>query len=176
MFNTCPQREDKMMRSTYWQELWAHIPSTRKDENANRERRNAPHSVSLPHPAAPPMCTTSVNTTAQGFGRGQGRNVPAWLAREQANTSNNQSQHQGPTSPGRQQQREDPWIVPILVRVNTVNVSGGTPMPISINNRLPCVDFRVGIGVHHSPSLRMLVDSGAAMNTGHLPYHRSIMA
>ena len=49
-------------------------------------------------------------------------------------------------------------------------------MPISINNRLPCVDFQVGIGVHHSLSLRMLVDSGAAMNTGHLKYHRFIMA
>ena len=64
----------------------------------------------------------------------------------------------------------------MLARVHNVMVTGGTPMPISINNNLPCVDFRVGNGAHHSPSLCMLVDSVAAMNTGHLAYHHSVMA
>ena len=63
----------------------------------------------------------------------------------------------------------------MLARVHNVKVTGGTPMPISINNNLLCVDFRVGNGAHHSLSLCMLVDSGTAMNTDHLACHRSVM-
>ena len=94
------------------------------------------------------------------------------MVREQASNPNNQAV---PPSDKRQQQ-SDPWIVPKLARVHNVKVTGGTPMPISINNNLPCIDFRAGNGAHHSLSLCMLVDSGAAINTGHLAYHLSVMA
>ena len=154
------------MRGVYWQELWVHIPSTRKRENSNKDRR------SIPHPVVPPVYTTSTTPTSQGLDRGQGRNTPAWMVRDQASNPINQAV---PLSDKRQQQ-SDPWIVPKLARVHNVKVTGGTPILISINNNLPCVDFRVGNGAHHSPSLYMLVDSGAAMNTGHLTYHRSVMA
>ena len=153
------------MRGVYWQELWAHILSTRKGGNANRDRR------SIHHPVAPPVYTTSATPTAQRLWRDQGRNTLAWIVREQASNLNNQAD-----SPSdKRQQQSDSWIVPMLARVHNVKVTGGTPMPISINNNLLCVDFRVGNGAHHSLSLCMLVDSGTAMNTDHLAYHRSVM-
>ena len=50
-------------------------------------------------------------------------------------------------------------------------------MPINIDNNLPCVDFALG---HESSGnsiyLRMLVDSGAAMNSGNEAYHSQIMS
>ena len=38
-FNSCPQRSDKNVRSIYWQELWCHIPSSRKGDAGERRDR-----------------------------------------------------------------------------------------------------------------------------------------
>ena len=54
----------------------------------------------------------------------------------------------------------------MLVRMNDVNANGIIPMPISINNNLPCVDFKFGSGIIKTPSLHALVDSSAVMNSG----------
>ena len=77
------------------------------------------------------------------------------------NTSNNNNHH---------------WILPILVGVHNSNVVGSTPMAININNNLPCVDFKLGKNNIATSSLRMLVDSGASMNSRNLNYHRSVMS
>ena len=53
----------------------------------------------------------------------------------------------------------------MLVRMNDVNVNGIIPMSISINNNLPCVDFKLGSGSIKTLSLRARVDSSAVMNS-----------
>ena len=64
----------------------------------------------------------------------------------------------------------------MLVGLNDVNAKGITPMSISINTNLPCVDFQLGTGTYKTPCLRALVDSEAAMNSGNLDYHRTVMS
>jgi len=64
----------------------------------------------------------------------------------------------------------------MLVGLHSVNANGLPPMPISIDNKLPCVDLKLGYGSTRTPSLRALVDSGAAMNSGNLSYHREAMS
>ena len=64
----------------------------------------------------------------------------------------------------------------MIVGLNNVNAKGITPMYISINNNLPCVDFHLGTGTCKTPCLRALVDSRAAMTSGNLDYHRTVMS
>ena len=49
-------------------------------------------------------------------------------------------------------------------------------MPISVNNSLPSVSLIIGIHEDEESKMRMLVDTGAAMNTGNLQYHLCIMS
>ena len=49
-------------------------------------------------------------------------------------------------------------------------------MPIGINNSLPSVSLILGIQEDEESKMRMLVDTGAAMNTGNLQYHLWVMS
>ena len=64
----------------------------------------------------------------------------------------------------------------MLVGLDNFNAKGITPMPISNTNNLPCVDFQLGTCTRKTPCLRVLVDSRAAMNSGNLDYHRTVMS
>ena len=101
------------------------------------------------------IASSSNNLGAQhdntALGRGRGINTVAWMNRDP--------------------QQQNPWILPVLVRLNNVNVSVITPIPININNNVPCVDFQLDSGAFKTPSLRILVYSGIAMNSGNLNYH-----
>ena len=48
-------------------------------------------------------------------------------------------------------------------------------MPISINNSLPTIHLTTGLIVDEENKMRMLVGTGAAMNTGNLDYHKWVM-
>ena len=48
-------------------------------------------------------------------------------------------------------------------------------MPISINNSLPSVSILLGLMMEADDGMRMLVDTGAAINSGHLDYHLWVM-
>ena len=49
-------------------------------------------------------------------------------------------------------------------------------MPISINNSLPSVSFLLGLTMEADNGMRMLVDTGVAMNSGYLDYHLWVMS
>ena len=43
----------------------------------------------------------------------------------------------------------EPWFLPIMEKITAMDVATCLPMPIQINNNLPCVDF-----VWRRPNLR----------------------
>ena len=49
-------------------------------------------------------------------------------------------------------------------------------MPIKINNSLPFVCLHLGNPEDDENRMRMLVDTGAAMNTGDLKYYQWVMS
>ena len=64
----------------------------------------------------------------------------------------------------------------ILVRVFNISQAIKKPMPISINNSLPSVTLHLGLLEDEENTMRMLVDTGAAMNSGNLAYHLWVMS
>ena len=49
-------------------------------------------------------------------------------------------------------------------------------MPISINNSLPSVTLHLGLLEDEENTMRMLVNTGAVMNSGNLAYHHWVMS
>ena len=45
------------------------------------------------------------------------------------------------------------------------------PMPISINNSILSINLRIGNPEDDETRIRILVDTGATINTGNLQYH-----
>ena len=64
----------------------------------------------------------------------------------------------------------------IFVRVTNISSSPKKPMPISINNSLLSMCLHLGIPKDDENRMQMLVDTGAAMNTGDLKYHLWVMS
>ena len=111
------------------------------------------------------MNVVTQQSTSGSLGRGQGVTTPSWMS-----SSSSPSESKAPVN-------KNPWTLPILVGVNNISVKGSTPMPINIDKNLPCVDFELDHETgDKSIHLRMLVDSGAAMNSGNRSYHRQIMS
>ena len=107
-------------------------------------------------------------STSGRLGRGQGVNTPSWMSNRRLSSLPKHN-----TAP----ENRNLCILPILVGVNNNSVEGNTTMPINIDNNLPCVDFALGQeSGGNSIHLRMLVDSGAAMNSGNKAYHRQIVS
>ena len=69
----------------------------------------------------------------------------------------------------------EPWFLPIMARITAMDVATCLPMPIQTNNNLPCIDFCLGMTESKELRMWMLVDSGAAMNSGNKNYHRQAM-
>ena len=60
-------------------------------------------------------------------------NIPAWMtARPSASTVDADK----PDS-----SNVEPWFLPIMENITAMDVATCLPMPIQINNNLPCVDF-----------------------------------
>ena len=66
-FNSCPQSAIKSVRLVYWQELWCHIPSTRRQNRETRLNTHAANS-SLNHLGS--------HQDTNGLGRGRSVNTP----------------------------------------------------------------------------------------------------
>ena len=49
-------------------------------------------------------------------------------------------------------------------------------MPISVNNSLPSVSIQFDLKIEEDNGMRMLVDTGVAMNLGYLDYHLWVMS
>ena len=64
---------------------------------------------------------------------------------------------------------------PIFVSVNTLSRATKRSMPVSINDFLPSFNLHLGLLEDEENTMRMLVDTGAAMNSGNLAYHLWVM-
>ena len=76
LFRDCSRNKDPEVRAVYWQELWCHVPSTRKRNTQMREDRPS-HSNNTD---APVMHVATQQSTAGPLGRGQGVNTPSWMS------------------------------------------------------------------------------------------------
>ena len=70
--------------------------------------------------------------------------------------------------------KEARWYA-IFVDVNNVLFNPKSPMPIGINNSLHSVSLILGILEVEENKMSMLVDTGAAMNTGNFDFHMWVM-
>ena len=71
--------------------------------------------------------------------------------------------------------KEARWYA-IFVYVNNVLSNPKKPMHIGINNSLPSVSLILGIREDEENKMRMLMDTGAAMNTGNIDFHMWVMS
>ena len=69
-----------------------------------------------------------------------------------------------------------PRFFPISITVSNINFSNKKLMPLSINNSSPSVQLHVGTTADDGNKERVLVDKGAAMNTGNTNYHQGVMS
>ena len=116
----------------------------------------------------PAIHMATQQSSSGSLGRGQGVNTPSWMSNRRSSSPPNQN---------KASKDKNPWILPILVGVNDTFVDGSTPMPITIDKNLPCVDFKLGHEIGGKAIfLRMLVDLGAAMNSDNKHSHRQIMS
>ena len=126
------------------------------------------------------IASSSNNLGAQhdntALGRERGINTAAWMNRDPQRLNTPLPPPPGDNNKDRDPQQQNPWILPVLVRLNNVNVSVITPIPININNNVTCVDFQLDSDAFKTPSLRALVDSGVAMNSGNLGYHWKVVS
>ena len=113
-------------------------------------------------------CTWHPSSLLRAHSAGSGVNTPSWMSTRCSSS---------PPKQNKAPENKNSWILPILVGVNNTYVDGSTPMPINIDNNLPCVVFELG---HETGGkailLRILVDSGAAMNSDNKNYNHKIMS
>ena len=64
----------------------------------------------------------------------------------------------------------------IFDRVAHISPFTQKPIPNSINNSLPSICFHLGSVENEENKIRMLLDTGAAMNSGNLTYHLWVMS
>jgi len=162
LFRACSQRGDSNVRHQFWNEMRAHIPASRKNDRDQQHGSTNTMTVDV----APITGTTPSTPSSAGVGR-KVNNLPAWMT---SRPSESVVDADKPAS-----DNVEPWFLPIMARITAMDVAACLPMPIQINNNLPCIDFCLGLKETQELRMRMLVDSGAAMNSGNKNYHRQAM-
>ena len=153
-FAMCPQRSNKDIRQLFWQELWAHVPTTRTKKSSDVHQ--SIHDSKPPSPSTITVNTNNIRTITQTNTRKR--------------TEDGLTTHQDT-----QKTKEARWYA-IFVYVNNVLSNPKKPMPIGINNSLPSVSLILGSREEEENKMRMLVDTGAAMNTGNIDFHLWVMS
>ena len=140
----------------------AHIPASRK--KGHEQQHGSTNTLNTD--IATVSCTTLSIPSSAGVGRTV-NNIPAWMtARPSASTVDADK----PDS-----SNVEPWFLPIMEKITAMDVATCLPMPIQINNNLPCVDFCLGKTESKELRMRMLADSDAAMNIDNKRYHQQAM-
>ena len=81
LFKDCSKSRDQEVRADYWQELWCHIPATRKKPATTRDDR-----TSRSNTDAPVMHVATQQSPPGSLGRGQGVNTPSWMSKKQSSS------------------------------------------------------------------------------------------
>ena len=139
------------------------MPKTRKKISPPYDPQTTDSVTQVSNPTQPPVAplpsslhqTSVVDTppTKHGLGRGGQINRPSWQ------TSDKRTR-----------------FFAICVTVSNINFSHQKPMPIAINNSLPSIKMLIGLLSDEENMMSMLVDTGAAMNTGNKAYHQWVMS
>ena len=182
-FKECPHREREGCL-----ELFFHNLHTLKPRNPNRdasgvERKSRSSSEPSPRPSSPgpPSRPTSPGPNPpeplqsprsprhHSLGRGRDATLPAWHT---ASAGASSRSHYGP---GGDSKRARTSYLGIGISMQAPSVRT-RPAPININNGLPHILFPLGRPEDGSPGvdLRMLYDSGSAVNIGNKSHHLSI--
>ena len=146
-FSTCPKKDNPNAEILFWQELCEYIPYTRR-----RKSQPIPKSIVDANPACHSLVVTGAHTLDSIYG----------------NSSPKRPAEKCDTSPA----IGKPCWYAIFVRVTNISSSPKIPMPISITNSLLYVCLHLGNHEDDENRMRILVDTGVAMNTGDLKYHQ----
>ena len=84
--------------------------------------------------------------------------------------------HTNPSSSNSNPIIERVRLCPIFVSVNNISQTTKKPMSISINNSSPSSNLHLGLLEDDENKMRMLVDTGATMNSGNLTCHLWVMS
>ena len=140
----------------------AYIPASRK--KGHEQQHGSTNILSADVDTV--SCTTPSIPSSAGVGRTV-NNLPAWMTTRPSASAVDADK---PDS-----SNVEPWFLPIMARITTMDVATCLPMPIQINNNLPCVDFCLGKTESKELRMRMLADSDAAMNIDNKRYHQQAM-
>ena len=80
------------------------------------------------------------------------------------------------TDPPFQSSIKKPRFSAIFACVNNLTSFSQKLMPIQINNYLPSIYLHLGLIEDEENKMRMLLDTGATMNSGNLNYHLWVMS
>ena len=182
LFQNCSRRNESSVRSVFWQDMWANIPSTRKKSTEQQRdcvtapsfNTNADSGTTENRSSSglgwTPSFTTNTNSSiidsssSSGLAWGKNGKFPAWMMNPSGNVVRNTSKSDSSDV--------ESWFLPIMARITAIDVATILPMPIQVNNNLPCIDFYLSSKKKNDLRMRMLADSGAAMNSGNKSYYQ----
>ena len=153
-FASCSKKNNLDSRSLFWQELWNHVPSTRK-------RASEPIRPSLIHSNPTGKSDITANTNSIHI------NTP--------NSSRKRTEVGKPAQKNNNTNKEARWYA-IFVHVNNILSNPKKSIPIGIHDSLPSVSLIRGILKDEENKIRMLVDTGATMNTCNFDFHMWVMS
>ena len=130
------------------QELWDHVPTTRK------RKSEYIHQSLLD---ANPACSSNVDATTNFI-----QTNPTHYSRKITDVDH--------TTPPDRNNVKVRWYTN-FVHVNNFSSNPKNPMPIGIHKYLPSLSLILGSLEDEENKMRMLVNTGSAINTGNLRFH-----
>jgi hypothetical protein len=155
VFKQCPDKDDLTTKQRFFRELFGIKPFLRKRPVDETEMAFVRQLQQQNAPALPIQATATAPSTP-------------------ANPAPPRAVHFAPAGE-EQPSIEDtsPHLFAAFVPIDHEQSETNHPLPVAIDNRLPHISIQVGgqqdpSGAHH---LSSLLDTGAALNTGFLPFH-----
>ena len=178
-FTQCPRKHESDAVTVFHWNLHCHKPELwfkNKNRRATMSTQQQQHRQSQHVQFKAPLADSIQSTPQQGTGRGRAAVKPAWMTRQQSNVIQQDQQEEDDnyaTGDGYLPQGGNIRKQFVTI-VQCHNIREKRRMPISSQNELPHLDFGIG-QARDAMTLSFLYDTGAAINTGYLPYHKKIM-
>ena len=173
-FTTCPRKDERDAVQVFHWNLHCHKPELwfkHKERRTSRAQQQSLQRVQLQ-----PAHVNSYGPSGQCMGRERAATLPAWTTtryRESLPDISDDADTGNESGDGYMTQ-DDNIKRSFVTIVKCHNIQETRRMPISSQNELPNLDFQVG-QASDAMTLSFLYDTGAAINTGYLPYHKKIM-
>ena len=173
-FTKCPKKEESDAVQVFHWNLHCHKPELwfrHQERRASKGQDRSPQKVQFQSAQA-----HSYGPSSHGMGRGRAATLPAWAMSRYRETVPGiiEDEDTGNESGEGYITQDDNIRKSYVAIVKCCNVRETRRMPITSQNELPHLDFQVGQPLD-AMSLSFLYDTGAAINTGYLPYHKKII-